>query len=117
MMLWDDNRPKVSHRAGFSNRFLALRQASPSLLHVPNVLCLSPAEGEWEKGLVAAVSRPLFHTGGDMGFHGDTARTGRAELGRAVSRVTVTLPGAASTEHLGECVLPKQTPGCPTAFL
>lgn len=82
-MLWGDNRPQVPYRAGISSRLLALRQASPSLLHVPSVLCLSPAEGEWEKGLLAAVSHPLFHIGGDMGFHGDTVCTGRAGAGQS----------------------------------
>lgn len=42
---------------------------------------------------------------------------GGQELGRAVSRATVMLPDAASTEYLRECVLLKQIPGCPTAFL
>lgn len=117
-MLWDGNRPKLPYRAGLSYRFLALRQANPSLLHVPSVLCLSPAEGEWEKGLLAAVSHPLFHIAVTRVSMATQSALGGQELGRAVSRVTlVTLPVAACAEYLRECVLPKQIPGCPTAFL
>lgn len=55
------------------------------------------------RGLLAAVSHPLFHIRGDTGFHGDAVGTGRAGAGQSSFQGnSVTLPVAASTEYLRE---------------